>query len=345
MNARLGPVAFVLGIIAALAVAVSAQSAPGEGVTVPSLAEHNALEARVAQLEGRVSALEPTPEPTPTETPTEEPTPTETATPTPEPIVWPSPETTGPRVESTRTVAGLSSSADGELIEAITINGRLTIRHDNVTVRDVTINGTGTYMLYVRSKADGTCPTGVRIEHTEINGAGAAEEDIPIFMQCGATFDRGHVHNVGRSSRVVNNGTVSNSYIIADRTGDSGSHRGAVGNNGGHDNQIIGNVLLCAAPSGCSGAIPMYGDFAPVENMLVKDNLIATTGSYCTYGGSLDSKPYPEGSNIRFIGNHFSTRYHPECGRYGVVAGFDNGVRGNEWTGNVWHETGEPINR
>lgn len=343
---RLVPAGLVLGVIAALAFAVGASSEPVDGVRVPSVEAFNALDARVSELEDRVTALEPTP--TPTETPTSEPTPTETATPTPtvEPIVWPTPETTGPRSEPTTVLAGgLSSSEPGQVIEGVVVNGRLTIRHDDVTVRDVRINGTGTYMLYVRSKDDGTCPTGVRIEHTEIDGAAATEADIPIFMQCGAVFDDGYVHNVGRSSRLVNNGTVSNSYIIADRAGDSGSHRGAVGTNGGDNNAIVGNVLLCASSRGCSAAIPMYGDFNPVTNMLVKGNLLATTGGYCAYGGSLSSKPYPEASNVDFIDNHFSTRYEANCGQFGPITSHATGVRDNDWAGNVWHETGEPINR
>ncbi|WP_138180414.1 fascin domain-containing protein [Nakamurella multipartita] len=253
---------------------------------------------------------------------------------------WPTPDSTGPRQSSQRTTGNLSSSAAGELISRVTVAGRLTIRHDNVTVRDVTVNGTGTYMIQVLKKSDGTCPRNVRIEYTEINGTNAAENDIPLYSpDCGYVFDHGYIHNVGRTSRLVNDTTISNSYVFSNRTGSSGAHRGAVGTNGGNNNQIINNVLMCEGV-GCSAAIPMYGDFMPVTGLLVQHNLLATTGSYCAYGGSVDSKPYPNGSNIRFIDNHFSTRYFPTCGRYGPITGFDNGVRGNVWTGNVWHETG-----
>ncbi|ACV80766.1 hypothetical protein [Nakamurella multipartita] len=256
---------------------------------------------------------------------------------------WPTPDSTGPRQSSQRTTGNLSSSAAGELISRVTVAGRLTIRHDNVTVRDVTVNGTGTYMIQVLKKSDGTCPRNVRIEYTEINGANAAENDIPLYSpDCGYVFDHGYIHNVGRTSRLVNDTTISNSYVFSNRTGSSGAHRGAVGTNGGNNNQIINNVLMCEGV-GCSAAIPMYGDFMPVTGLLVQHNLLATTGSYCAYGGSVDSKPYPNGSNIRFIDNHFSTRYFPTCGRYGPIIGFDNGVRGNVWTGNVWHETGRAV--
>lgn len=256
---------------------------------------------------------------------------------------WPSPENTGPRTAPTSTRSSVTSSRNGQVISGITVNGRLTIKHDNVTVRDVIVNGRGTYMIQVVPTSSGRCPSNVRIVYTEINGANASESDIPLYSpRCGYTFDHGHIHNVGRASRVVNNTTISNSYIFSNRTGSSGSHRGAVGINGGSNNRIINNVLLCRG-TGCSAAIPMYGDFGPVNGLLVQHNLLATTGSYCAYGGSLDSKPYPNGSGIQFIDNHFSTRYFSTCGRYGAVSGFEEGERSNVWRGNVWHESYRPV--
>ena len=89
--------------------------------------------------------------------------------------------------------------------------------------------------------------------------------------------------------------------------------------------------------------LPAPRDLDQFDGMLVQHNLLATTGGYCAYGGSLSGKPYPNGSNIRFIGNHFSRMYRQNCGTYGPLAGFANGVRGNEFRDNVWHETNEPI--
>lgn len=256
---------------------------------------------------------------------------------------FPTAESTGPRTAPASTTDGLSSSADGEIISGVIVNGRLTIRHDNVTVRDVRVNGTGPYMIQVVEKADGACPINARIEYTEIDGSNAAEDDVPLFSpQCGYIFDHGYIHNVGRTSRLVKDTTISNSYIRSNRTGDSGAHRGAVGTNGGSNNRIINNVLICEG-TGCSAAIPMYGDFAPVDGLLVQRNLLATTGSYCAYGGSLSGKTYPHGANIRFVDNHFSTQFFATCGSSGPLSGFEDGVRGNTWSGNVWHETGAPV--
>jgi hypothetical protein len=258
-------------------------------------------------------------------------------------LAFPTVGTVGPRTHDLVPSGGISSTYDGQVISGLEVTGRVTIRHDNVVVRDTKINGTGTYMITTSNKDNGQCPVNITFEYIEIDGALALENDIPVYSTCGnMTIDHAYIHNVGRSSRVTNNMTISNSYIYSDRTGDSGAHRGAVGNNGGSNNRLFNNVLKCSG-TGCSAAMPMYGDFAPIDGYHIEHNLLATTGSYCTYGGSLDSKPYPDGSNIKFINNHFSTEFFPTCGRYGVISGFENNIRGNEWTGNIWHETGVSI--
>jgi len=255
---------------------------------------------------------------------------------------FPTPQTTGPRTTELADSEGITSTAANQIIERKNVTGRVTIKHDNVTVRDVKVNGTGTYMITVAKKADGNCPANARFEYIEIDGALAAENDIPVYATCGFVLDRAYIHNVGRSSRLTNNTTVQNSYVFSNRTGDSGAHRGAVGTNGGSNNVIRNNVLRCQG-KGCSAAIPMYGDFAPVDGLLVEHNLLATTGSYCMYGGTLASKTYPEGSNIKIINNRFSREFGPNCGQFGTLSGWEGGVRGNESSGNVWYETGEPI--
>lgn len=255
---------------------------------------------------------------------------------------FPTIDTTGPRTTSLTASGGVTSTSAGQLIERKNITGQLKIAHDNVTVRDVRVNGIGTYMVTVVPKSGGSCPTGVRFEYIEINGVNAAENDIPVYANCPFVIDRAYVHNVGRSSRLTNNQTIENSYIFSDRTGDSGAHRGGVGINGGNNNIIRNNVLKCRGV-GCSAAIPNYGDFSTVSNLLIEHNLVSTSGGYCMYGGSLDSKPYPDGSNIRIINNHFSREFNSKCGQFGPLAGWEGNIRGNVSSGNIWHETGEPI--
>lgn len=255
---------------------------------------------------------------------------------------FPTPETTGPRYQSLRTTGSVETTHAGQIIERLTINGRLTIKHDDVTVRDVVVQGTGNYMIYVIRKENGECPRNVRLEYVEVDGSQAPVQAIPIYSPaCGFTLDHGLLHNLARAIRVVNDVTIENTYIFLTRTRE-GAHRSGISTHGGRNIVVRNNVIICEN-TGCTAAMTMYGDNAPVDGYLVQHNLIATTGSYCIYGGSIDASPYPKGTDIKIIDNHFSTRYFPECGKYGLMTGFDPGVRGNEWRGNVWHETGKPI--
>lgn len=255
---------------------------------------------------------------------------------------FPTVETTGPRAEPTKSTGPTQTARAGETIERATINGRLTIKHDDVTVRDVIVRGTGTYMIYIIRKDNGECPRHVRLEYVEVDGSQAPADSIPIYSpECGFTIDHGLLHNLGRAIRVVNDVTIENTYIYLNRTWE-GAHRSGVSTHGGKNIVVKNNVILCEK-GGCTAAITMYGDHAPVDGYLLEHNVIATTGSYCIYGGNLDGSNYPEGRDIKIVDNHFSTRYFPECGKYGPVTGFDAGVRGNEWHGNVWQESGKPV--
>src|SRR5699024_2061106 len=234
---------------------------------------------------------------------------------------FPAMETTGPRAEPTESTGPTETTQAGEIIERTTINGRLTIKHDDVTVEDVVVRGTGTYMIYIIRKDNGECPRNVRLEYIEVDGSRAPADSIPIYSpECGFTIDHGLLHNLGRGIRIANDVRIENTYIHLARTWE-GAHRSGISTHGGKDVVVKDSAIFCENV-GCSAAITMYGDHAPVQQVLVQHNLIATTGSYCVYGGSVDSKQYPHGANIKFIDNHFSTRYFPTCGRYGPITGF-----------------------
>lgn len=257
---------------------------------------------------------------------------------------FPSVDSTGPRVSvaqmSTHT-GNLSTSADGQVIERMVINGNLTIRHNNVIVRDVLIRGVGRYMVHV-DNVDARCPSNVKVEYTEVDGSRVGPNQIPVYAECGATFDHLYVHGSGRGIRLVSNSVVSNSFVIAHRH-EGGMHRTAIGHNGGSNNTVYHNTLYCEGTN-CSSAVSSYGDFAQVDGFRLENNLLATTAYYCVYGGSGPvggSNAFPHGSNVKIINNHFSTIYAADCGQSAPIntASFANGVRGNECHGNVWHES------
>src|SRR5262249_30053599 len=48
-------------------------------------------------------------------------------------------------------------------------------------------------------------------------------------------------------------------------------------------------------------------------------------------------------ANVRVTNNRFSRQYFPKCGEFGTHTGFNWNAPGFLWSGNVWHESGQPI--
>jgi len=90
----------------------------------------------------------------------------------------------------------------------------------------------------------------------------------------------------------------------------------------------------------------MYGDFDPIDNILIEYNLFNTDGGYCTYGGSAgvaSGKPYPHGTNVRYLNNRFGKVYYSSCGDVGPVAAWEYNS-GNVWSGNAWADGSGAVN-
>src|SRR5699024_3057250 len=156
---------------------------------------------------------------------------------------FPTVEATGPRTEPTTTAGPIETTQAGETIERTTVNGRLTIKHDDVTIKDVVVRGTDTYMIYIVRKDNGECPRHVRLEYVEVDGSQAPPDSIPIYSpECGFTIDHGLLHHLGRAIRVVNNVTIENTYIYLNRTWE-GAHRSGVSTHGGKNIVVRNNVI------------------------------------------------------------------------------------------------------
>lgn len=253
---------------------------------------------------------------------------------------FPTPATTGAREATTSTVSSLTTSSDGQVIENTQINGMLTINHHNVTVSDCVARG-----IVVEANGGGPVPTGVLIEYTEVDMTAVAADAynaIRLRPSSEVTLDHCYIHEVGRGVAIGTDATITNCYIHANRTW-SGAHRQAIICSGPGSGFVISDNTLYSSGAGNSSAISLYGDNGVIDGALIEHNLISTSGGYGIYGGSEAQKPYPEGSNVHIIDNHFSTLYGENGGVFGCITGHPNGVRGNLRSGNVWYETGDPI--
>ncbi|OYX43299.1 hypothetical protein B7Y94_01990 [Candidatus Saccharibacteria bacterium 32-49-12] len=249
---------------------------------------------------------------------------------------------TGPRYPCTSTFVGnFATSSDGQVIEGLCVNGELRVNHDNVTIRDSKILSGGLYGLDI-GRDSPTCPTNTLIEYVEIDKSPAADS-IPwgSYQRCpgGQVYDHVKIHNVGRGMMIYGNVTVKNSYIYSHLTAE-GAHRSGISTHGGDNFNITNNTIICVN-TGCSSAVNMYSDYAPVTDYLLQGNLVAG-GSICVRGGQTHTYPN-DTHDIRILNNRFSTLYAPECGTLQALAQFDSTAPGNIRSGNVWHESSLPI--
>jgi hypothetical protein len=81
----------------------------------------------------------------------------------------------------------------------------------------------------------------------------------------------------------------------------------------------------------------LFATDGPYANVTVARNVLAG-GSRALVGGQA-----PGSHDIRVLDNKFSRMYYPTCGSDGPVSAFDAAEPGNQWSGNVWADTGLPI--
>lgn len=224
----------------------------------------------------------------------------------------------GVTLDGCRFVGGLEIGAAGVTITRSRVEGLVQPRGDlqDLQLIDVEIDGTG---------------------HVD---PARGDSQLAIGSE-NYTCIRCHIHDTGRGANLGRNVQIEDSYLHGFPYMD-GKHMTAIGSNGGSNFTIRHNRLECDV-SGCSAALSLYGDFAPVSEVLVEHNLFNTTGSYCTYAGSVDGKPYPNGTNVRYLDNRFGKKFSDTCGQYGPVTSWSGG-NGNQWQGNSWQDGSGSVN-
>lgn len=165
------------------------------------------------------------------------------------------------------------------------------------------------------------------------------------------TATRVHVYGGNRSIHCYRDCTVEDSYVHGQFTDDTGvAHESGI--RMGQRAIIRHNTILCDAPNvptdaGCSANLTGYGDFAPVRDNVIENNLFPySTGGFCAYGGSSGGKEFSDDAeNIVFRSNVFvrgSVDGSAGCAWWGPITDFDPSRPGNVWEANVWDD-GSPI--
>lgn len=335
-----GAAMMLVASLSANAATTSQSLAGGDNVTVNCLGSNLTVEpvdALTVLLTCAPNATTTTTAPPPTTTTTVPPPPPTTTTtiPTPPPVTgWPGASNTGVPAgvvlhtcTSPITVAGTYDSCRW--------TGGLSIRTSGVTITRSEINGQTTG---VNQSLFGTTFTDVTIK---CNCGSTNTTTPPAIAFSDFTLTRVNISGSGHGVQIVTNVLVQDSFIH-DLCCSNGGHKDGIISNGGGNTTIRHNNVECV-PTGCSAAFGLFGDFAPIANWTIDNNLFNTDqGGYCAYGGNgPTSKAYPNATNVKFTNNHFGRKYNPKCGYYGPIA--YNGGAGSVWSGNVWDDTGLPV--
>jgi hypothetical protein len=243
---------------------------------------------------------------------------------------------------SAETVGGspvLYVRSAGAVLDGLDIPMCVKVMANNVIIRRSRIACSGYYTINTSNPP--TDYSGLTLTDVEIDGLSSTSvPGIAVMATRDATYTRLDVHGFGSSGpRLASGTTLQDSYIHGFVCAPGEHSAGTTANDGGSGIAIVhNNVDISTGAAGCaSNAIGIYQDFGSYDGVLIQNNLV-NGGAYCMYTAQNQGS-----KNIRVEGNHFGRAYYSKCGQYGPVAQVQSG-NGNTFTGNVWHDTGLPIN-
>lgn len=256
---------------------------------------------------------------------------------------WPGVNNTGVPAGTTLTTytGPCTITANNTVIDAKTINCDLIIQAANVTItKSRFVNGSV-------STDENSSGYSFTISDSEVNIGNRAGTGIGAVN---FTATRVEVTGGNRSMHCWHDCTITDSYVHGQFTDPSGTYHES-GIRMGQSLTLRHNTVACDAPDvppdgGCSADLTGYGDFGPVQNNTIDKNLfVASTGGYCTYGGSSSGKSYSSQTNhIVFTNNVWQRGSNPNdhggytCAYYGSNTAFDSAATGNVWTGNKYDD-------
>lgn len=251
-------------------------------------------------------------------------------------ITWPSPKTTGvPAGLQLKPSGPLTVSKRGAVIDRLLVRTEINVVASDVTIRNVHLVGAGQWGIIQRKGA-----SGLRVENSEINGDGRTKVQYGILNQGGMlTVRKVHVHTVSNGIN-TDHGLIEDSLIRRLKEFPQDHVTGIQSNSGpapGLKLVVRHNVVL--NPVSQTSAISIYQDFGRAYDVTLDGNLLAG-GGYALYGGKGRFGP---SSTIRIRRNVFSRTLFKNGGYFGPVTAFEPSGRGNVWRGNVWADTGRPV--
>src|SRR5262249_26854836 len=95
------------------------------------------------------------------------------------------------------------------------------------------------------------------------------------------------------------------------------------------------NTILINADAG--GAIVLYTTDGPDADVTIHSHPLGGGAQALIAGEG------PGSHDIRVLDNRFSRMYYATCGSVAPAQAYDPAEPGNQWSGNVWADTGQPV--
>jgi hypothetical protein len=246
-------------------------------------------------------------------------------------------------------------AADTLIADAIVNCEPLVIAASNVRIVDSRVNGSVWIDKYPSPYSFTIADSDVYAGRTQTS----INDGVTAIGKSNFVATRVNAHGGIRGIWCEYNCVVQDSYVHGQATPIGGAaHESAVRMGSGALGQgqtIRHNSLACDAPDvppdgGCSADLTGYGDFAPIQNNAITDNLFVTsTGGTCSYGGAsgpVSAHPFGNRANHIVFRDNVFQRGAPNrgagpvghCGNWFGNADFDTNAPGNEWSNNKWDD-------
>ena len=192
----------------------------------------------------------------------------------------------------------ITTEEDGQVIEGLEVDGKIEVRHDDVTIRDVRVLADGHFGIVVPSDLSGDVE-GLLIEDTEVVGV-AGDRDVGIAQYGDWTARRVEVRGFQDGVKMGSDQVLEESWIH-DLHAPEGAHNDGIQSVGGSGSVIRGNTIE-GRWQGQTAAIMLQTENRELDDWVVVDNCLSG-GGYTLY---VEDKEHGAPTDVRVDDNQWT---------------------------------------
>jgi hypothetical protein len=199
-------------------------------------------------------------------------------------------------VTLTNYTGPMTITTPGTVIDGKIINGTLTVKASNVTIRNCIIQNFGWWGI------EGENSPNLHVEYCDFIGAGATTATNSAILGSG-TFIGNDIQGVAIGIQLTDGAsTVRDNYIHDLRSKTADPHFDGITCLGRQKGVIIEHNTISVPQSGGTASILIANTFGPVDDVLINNNLMYGDPSYTVY--------FTNATNIVFTNNYVDRGYY-----------------------------------